>query len=490
MKESIQKMINSKFGAACDKFCNSPWYCFAIGVVCIVAHTFDIPIVGAAFLIALLVPSLLFCKNSFVLVPFALMCSFVMSKETSPQSGYYNNAAAISILSVLLAFAVAAFVFNIVVYDKWKVMFKRAYLTVSFAVLTTALILGGIGTPSYSFTGLGMSIAIAATMFIPYSMLVNCGEYKGGKTVEYFAWAMISVSVVLFAAVIKQYVIHGLSLSYHPKNLIEFGYAISNTGAAFVLIAIPVTYYMVYKYKHGYLFMLAVALELLTIALTFSRASLAVAIPGTVIVAIVLCFKKKVGKLGYYITFGIAAAVAIILAVIYRETLTKLIVSMFSSDSTGSGRLDLWKTGFEAWKGSPIFGLNIWYLPPINNWYYSFHNTLLTYLYCTGIVGLLAYLYHRYKTVRLVFSAKLTSKRVFLALSVLAMLLNALLDIAMTMPPHLIYYGIMLALIDCDVKAVKAENNSAEAERCGKDISIKSDDTNNNEQREVVNNEL
>ena len=92
------------------------------------------------------------------------------------------------------------------------------------------------------------------------------------------------------------------------------------------------------------------------------------------------------------------------------------------------------------------------------HWYYSFHCTPLTYLFCGGVVGLAAYLYHRYKTVRIVFSAKLTSERVFVALTMLAMLCNALLDIAMTSPTHLLYYGIMLALMECDVRKIKSKS--------------------------------
>ena len=90
-------------------------------------------------------------------------------------------------------------------------------------------------------------------------------------------------------------------------------------------------------------------------------------------------------------------------------------------------------------------------------WYYSFHCTPLTYLYCGGIVAFLAYIYHRYKSIRLVFSAKLTPERVFVALTAVAMLCNALLDIAMTSPAYVIYYSVMLALIECDVKKVKTD---------------------------------
>lgn len=455
MREKFQKIVESKFGALADKICNSVWYIVAYGLVCILAHSFDIPVVGAVLLTLLLVPALLFCKNSFVLTPFLTMCMFVMSEETKPQSGYFGKPLYIVVLCFALVFILTAFVFNFIYYKKWRSIFKRGYLTISLALVTGFLMVGGLGAPSISWTGVGMALAISVTMFLPYTLLINCGEYEGRKTIEYFAWSMITVAVVIFAAVIKQYVMYDLSLSYHPKELIEFGYAISNTAATFVLISIPITFYMVYIYKHGYAFMFVIALELITIFLTYSRAVYVVVFPGTVIVSIALCFKKKTGRLGYYIVFGLAVVACLALVIVFRSQVFSQIAGLFSGDSTGSGRTSLWTNGFNAWKSYPIFGLGIWYLPPINNWYYSFHCTPLTYLYCTGIVGLAAYLYHRYRTVRLVFNAKLTPERVFTALCVLALLCNSLLDIAMTMPPHLLYYGIMLALIESDVKKTK-----------------------------------
>lgn len=468
MNEKIQKIINGKCGTVCDKFCNSVWYIVAMCVACIVCHTFDIPITGAVFISFLMVVALIFCKNSFTLVPFALLCSFVMSEETSPQSGYFNEAWKLAVLLIVLLILIAAFIFNLIYYGKWRYIFKRAYLTVSFCLVSGFLLVGGLFSPSYSVTGVGMSLAIAATMFVPYSMLVNCGEYNGGKAVKYVAWTLIGASVVIFCAVIKQYVIHNLNLSYHPKDLIRFGYAISNTAAAFVVIAMPLTFYMVYKSKFGFLYVFFVLLELVTVGLTFSRASLVVALPGVIIVATVLCFKKKSGRIGYWITYGLILIAGIVIFVVYRDIFMDKLKALFAGGISDSGRFGLWKVGFDAWKEYPIFGLNIWYLPPINNWYYSFHCTPLTYLYCTGIVGLAAYIYHRYKTVRLVFLAKLTSERVFSALAIFAMLCNALLDIAMTMPQHLLYYSVILALIEHD--AIYVKNQKTEKREASSDI--------------------
>ncbi|MCM1367264.1 MAG: O-antigen ligase family protein [Roseburia sp.] len=463
MKEKIEKLLNSRFGKETDKFINSIWYVFSIGAVCIFSHSLDIPVVGAALLTLLLVPALIFCKNSFVLIPFLMMCAFVLSDKTTPQSGYYNTPLRISVLCILLVFIVAAFVFNIVYYGKWKRIFKRAYLTISLAVLSAALLTGGLASPLLTVGGFTTALSIAAVMFLPYSLLVNCGEYQGRKTVEYFAWSAVTASVAIGAGMLKQYLISDIDIFGSFKMNLKLGYVGPNTGAAIVTIAIPLTFYLVYASKYGYLYMLFVALEMGIIAMTFSRASLVVAVPGTVVVAIVMCFKKKEGRLGYWIAFGIALAIVLIIAIVYRHALYRVFLSMFEGDSTGNGRTDLWKSGLKVWKDEPILGGGWSILVQSGHYYYSYHCTPLTYLYCSGLVGLAAYGYHRYRTVRLVFTAKLTSERVFVALSVLAMLLNALLDIAMTSPTHLLYYAIMLSLIECDANKIKANCKKSEA---------------------------
>lgn len=464
MREKFDKLVGSRFGVTADKFINTPWYSVAVGVVCLLSHFFDIPVVGAVLLVLLLVPALLFCKNSFTLAPFLLMCAFVMSSNTQPDTGYYNTPLRISVLCIALVFVVAALVFNLIYYGKWKRIFKKSYLTISLAIVSGALIVGGVGTEWYTLSGMGSSLAIAVTMYLPYSLLVNCGEYNGRKTVEYFAIAVIVAALVIGADFLRQYVINDLGINSDKwliKDCLKLGFVGPNTGSAIVTIAIPLTFYLVYVYRHGYLFVPLVALELLIIVAAISRASFVVAAPGTFIVAVVLCFKKKRGRLGYWIAFGLACVAVFAIAIAFRHMLIDIVKELFAGDITGSGRTKLWTLGFDVWKGAPVFGAGLWFLRLNGYWYYSFHCTPLTYLYCAGIVGLLAYGYHRYRTVRLTFSAKLNSERVFVALTVLAMLCNALLDIAMTSPTHLLYYAIMLALIECDVKKTKAEMCSA-----------------------------
>lgn len=488
MHERLEKIINSSFGRKIDKYCNSIWYIIAIGVICVISHSFNIPVVGAAFLTLLLVFALVFCKNSFTLIPFLLMCTFVMSEQTSPQSGFYNTPVRITFLCLMLIEIIVALIINFVYYQKWRFLFKRAYLTVSFLILTVALVFSGVGSKYFNFTGTGMAFSIAICMLLPYAIVLSFAEYEGRKSVEYFALAVIIAASAIMIMFFKQYIVCNLSPfdSGAVKANLKLGFVGPNTGAAIIALSIPLTFYFVYLSEHGYALMPLIVVEALFVFLSQSRASMVVAFPCTAILAIILCFKKKNGRLGYLISVAIIAVVAIIMLIVFREKIVSIVKNLFVGNTTGSGRTDLWKDGFSEWKSSFVFGISINYLQQTGRWYYSFHCTPLTYLYCAGIVGLLAYVYHRYKTIRLVFSEKLTVERIFIAVTLLVMLLNALLDIAMTSPNHLLYYSIMLALIECDVNETKKKNaQSFKNENVGGEDSITVEQSKNVEKSDL-----
>ncbi len=62
---------------------------------------------------------------------------------------------------------------------------------------------------------------------------------------------------------------------------------------------------------------------------------------------------------------------------------------------------------------------------------------------------------------RLVLSAELNAERVFFGLAILAMIVNALLDIAMTLPPNLLYYSSIFALIELDARKTITDKRAA-----------------------------
>lgn len=455
MSERVDNFIYGKFGKCADKYFNSVFYIITLAAVCILSHTFDLIMYCIPIMAVLLALSLVFSKNTFVLIPFLLLCTFCMSETASVQSGFFDSPARIAVFSVFLAVAVAGFAFHIVYYKKWKLIFKKAYLSCSLAIVSGVLLVGGFGAQSFSIRGALLAASVAACMFFPYTLLVNCGEYEKDKTVGYFICAVIAGAVVIGCAVFQQYAVNDFDL-VSPKKFLFFGYAVSNSAAAFVVIALPLTFYFVYKLKYGCLLMALVALELTIITFTFSRASLLVALPGVIIVATALCFLKKNGKIGYWIVYGLTIAAGVIIVGLLAGNVFGNIDKILHDFMDSSGRIELWKRGFDEWKRYPMFGVGLGFLLGEGYGYWSFHCEPLTYFFCCGLVGICALCYHRYKLGRLIFSTKLNAERAFVALAVIAMLFNALLDTAMTSPAHLLYYAVMLVIIERDAMYGKA----------------------------------
>lgn len=456
IKEKLRAGTESRFGKAANAFCRSVWYPVAVCAVCCFAHSLDLAIVGAMLIAVLLAAALVFCDNSFVLIPPVVTAYFLFSAATVPLVSYLRSPVRIVGLCFAAVVAIAAFAFHIVYYGHWKRLFKRAYCTISMAILTVLLAMGGIGSPTVSWWGVGKAVAIGASMFFPYSVLVNCGKYEGETTMRYFAVTFIAAGAVIAASFLRQMAANGFDMRLQSvKTYLSSGFIGPNTGSAILVLAVPMTFYLIYKLRYGGWLLFLVAAELVVLLAARSRATLAVALPGTLIVSIWLCFQKKTGRLGYRIGCGIFWAVCLAVCLIFRKPLWQQVLIMFKDNTTGSGRTLIWEIGFDAWKKYPVFGAGCWFLRSLGYKYFSFHCTPLTYLFCAGIVGLGAYVYHRYKTVRMTFSAKLTAERVFTALTVLAVIVNALLDTGMTYPMNLLYYSVLLALLECDVLYTK-----------------------------------
>lgn len=451
MRGYFEKVINSRFGVYVNKFFHSSLYILLMAAICAFCHEKDLIMIGTAVFTVFLIFSFVFCKDLFVLVPFVVLCTFAISNNTLPNTGFYSSTARKAALILELIAAFAALVFNLTYYKRWRVLFRRSYLTVSLSLVTAVLLMGGIGSDTFTASGAITAAGLAATMCLPYALFLNCGEYDGKNTLRFIAWTSVAAAAVFGYQVLSAYAENMPAIMQNPKPYLHFGCFISNSGAAYILTAIPLTFYLMYSYKYGFALYPVVIAEVYIIMLTYSRASIVVAFPLAILLAVVLMFLRRRGRVAYCITTGIVFAALIAFLIVFGKYFLEQ-YKLFSDDGImDSGRFKIWKLGFESWKSHPLFGLSMWFLRGEGYEYYSFHCTPLTYLFCCGTAGLAAYLYHRYKTVRLMFCGKLTVERVFTAVAVLAIIFNALLDVGLSFPMHLIVYSLLLAVMEHDV---------------------------------------
>jgi O-antigen ligase len=121
-----------------------------------------------------------------------------------------------------------------------------------------------------------------------------------------------------------------------------------------------------------------------------------------------------------------------------------------------NGRFAIWRTGVEKFLSAPLFGSGFYDSYVEEEWSfvlypYLYHNTLIQMLASCGIVGVLAYVWHRMTTVRLVLQ-KPNAGKSFLGLCIAALLLFSLLDTILFNTYPMIFYALMLLFMEKSVR--------------------------------------
>ena len=166
---------------------------------------------------------------------------------------------------------------------------------------------------------------------------------------------------------------------------------------------------------------------------------------------------------------GALILLAMIAVAAFFEKFMQLFSSMLRFDS--NGRDGIWESGLKQFAGHPLFGVGFYeceafrwgqlpsdsFLPP------RYHNTYLQLMASGGVVALLAYAFHRFQTVRLLWRRR-TRENIFLAFIVLALILTSTVDCHFfNFGPGLLY-SVILVFIERGSPEEKTENTAESAE--------------------------
>jgi len=120
-------------------------------------------------------------------------------------------------------------------------------------------------------------------------------------------------------------------------------------------------------------------------------------------------------------------------------------------------RFNIYKQGFDAFKKNPIFGQTFYTNEYLFDWseveqFSSFfpprwHNTLVQLLASCGIIGLCAYMIHRFQTIRL-FLKRRGGINVYIGISIFTLLCMSLLDNHFFNVAPVMIYSIALAVVE------------------------------------------
>ena len=435
-------------------FLNGIYYPILVFFSVLISHTFSVEIIGIVVLGATAGLGFLVCDNTRFLISPLIMFSLMFSEKTISSGKFITKPYLLAII-LFIVFLLAVIVAHFVIYKKsidCKGLLKSK-LFYGFVALCSAFLLNGFfNFDEYVFGNIIFAVALIVSFGVVF-FLIHTNMNKDGKTKSYLFFVLYLVSILatiqFFLAFISQIRFDNGEI---VKESVKFGWGMWNNMGGLLAFLLPVHFYYASTVKrYGIIFYGTGAISYLAIVLTLSRSSLLVSTGIIGICALVSCFFGENKKINRIIT-GAIAVVGVAGIIILWDKISNILGDYLSRGLDDNGRFDIYKRGLENFLNNPIFGGGFHSAVAQEFEFVSFmpdryHNTLIQMMGTCGIVGLLAYLYHRYETVKL-FISKKSLYSAFCGLCILALLLTSLLDNHFFNIYPCFIYSIILAVVD------------------------------------------
>jgi len=370
------------------------------------------------------------------------LLTFVMqlSVEHSPfypnYSDYYYTGWRLFAFIAMCVITFAALVIFIVknrIYK--KVSFKNTPFLLPMLLLSAAFLLNGVFSDKWVPGDLIFGFANAVVYSVVFILIYHgfSEEEDSAEIARYFSYISMLISLVIIAELTALFITNENIFVNGSINKTEvaLGWGMWTVLGSSLSVLIPVLFYGFHFNKYPWLYFAVATLTFVFSALTMSRNALLFAGLAYATCVIISCFKGK-----YKNVFRIITACGIIFIVLFTvilwDEIYALLSNYFELGLALNGREHLWPAAINNFLSSPIFGKGFYGLDVTTDFSYGplalqAHNTVLQLLSATGIVGLVAYLYYRYSTMKPVFQRP-TLRKTFMAMSIAVLLLGSLLD--------------------------------------------------------------
>lgn len=490
---------NSKTIENINRFTCSFWGIFTLACITFLTYLLAIEIVMYSLVCLYTIYICLFSKDFLPLVPLFVFCYIAPSYKNNPgrnaESIFYGaTGRAIVIIAIICTIAILLRI----AFDKnmsFKKLFtQRLYLTISMLILGGAYLVSGIFCDIYStiwINNLVFALLQFLSIFLLYFILAATIDWKLASK-DFLPYIAITAGFVICLQVIHLYMFHFRldEFGNTTKDFIVTGWGISNNIAAMIVLTIPFAFYLACTKKNSALYLSIASFFMVGTILTLSRASFLVGIV-IYIACWFICLFKAQNKKAFRITSIVIISLLLIFVAIFFKPIWEMclrFLDIFRTDDNGNlafddaNRFKTYKTGLEIFANYPIFGGSFF---ARNFWPYQYstlesftsffparwHNTIIQLLTSTGIVGFLAYAYHRVKTVLLIVK-KPTLGKVFIGISILSFVGMSLLDCHMFNIGPVMFYSLMLIfaekLYSAEPKQSTTENLKESSEKTKK----------------------
>ena len=442
--------------------------------VAVISHVSGLDLVGYTIFVISAVFINLFLTDARPLVPTVLMggtCTSAWNAFGKAEaSEFYSSPFVLGWLVTLGVIVVASMVAHVFIYKTYRgawAKLKKSPLAIGILALVVAMLLGGIGSSYYD----GNSIVVPGVytaIIVLFYLYFRLNSVKRDDTIDYIAYSIMLAGIGVACQVLSFYGFNyrGGELDSAWKDSLLLGAYVSNSAGEFIVISLPVYFMFASKRSHGWIYVVGACAMLGIVALTLSRASLLFAVPVFIFGLLWCCFTGKNKKFSRIFTACcVALGVAVVIAFFALGGMEKLDGFFGDTGLADRGRFSLWQQMLESFCSFPVFGAGFSVLYQLNNhaagnvniYTALAHNTIFQMIGSCGIVGILAYAFHRLTTIGL-FIKRFNAERLFMGVTIATFVVISLLDQIFFFPHFVILYATLLAFSENDYDGCKKES--------------------------------
>ena len=464
----LPKLKDNKWVQKINAYLYSPWYIATIVLLMVLSNLLSLEFAVMWSYLVLAIAITLFADDCYPIVPMFCCGYMLFSAGNNPAGDYgqndFSSPQGIAQLVVICVLAVVCiitrFVFEVAVIRRNNKM--HPILTTGYIVLGVGYVLSGIFS-HYDYLrtvifALVQIVSLCVTYFF-FFYTVDWSKRKVSDGATLFTIVGIGMFLEVVGMYLKPDVLQKIMDETFTRKDLESGWGIYNNVGGMMAMLMPAPFYFAVTQKRGWRYVLLASLLMVGVVLSQSRGAIvcgSVAYIASAVFAFI--YSPKSERKASIITFASVCVVVIVsFLVLYlnKDNIT-ILTSMLQSGLDDSGRFEIYITGLKQFCEAPFFGNGFYcseglvfqygqefiptegyFLPP------RYHNTVVQLLASCGVVGLLAYGFHRYQTIKL-FIKNPAPHKTFLAMGLLAHALASLLDCHMfNMGPGLTY-GVML----------------------------------------------
>ena len=404
----------------------------------------------------------LFGKDLLPVTPLVLCCYLAPSVNNNPGK---NTASIFSIEGgglylIVLAVILAAALLYRVIRDRKLFLGRKYVLLPGMLILTAAYLAGGIGSKDYAehaWQSIFFALINGATIIIPY-LLFSGGVDWNNTRKDYLAWVGFGAGCLLLCEISWIYLAGNVIIGgVIKRNTIFTGWGMYNNIGSTLAMMIPFPFYLATKYRKGWIGTIVGSLFLIGVVMTCSRASILCG-GGIWFLSVVLMLFFGNNRRANTMAVALFIGGVFVLVMFFGEPLLNLFSSLLDQGLDPSNRDDIYHDGFMLFSNYPLFGGSFFsteYAPwgwSTNKAFTSFfpprwHNTYVQLLASCGVVGIAAYVLHRWQTAKLFLNTRAPEK-IFIACSIVVLLSTSLFDCHFFNIGPVLFYSAALAFAE------------------------------------------